>query len=186
VPRIEKTPFDGIAAAVIDLAEGEKWDDVITVSYRRDEAQMLAVSCQQSLDAARDAIKGLRHAAAESNPDLLERVAATVTLIKFHQSARLLAQAQGALGAVIAPQPEREDIAIALADSRAKMAAAIKDEQEDMSAIADLVDELETVHNATHRKSGVEGSPSAKADDAGAGGPGNAHRGTGSAGGGAN
>lgn len=186
MPRIQETPFPGIAASMIELEEGESWDDIVTVQYRRDEAQMLAVSVQQQIEAARDAMKQLRHTSHESNPDLLERVAATVTLIKFNESFRLLCQAQGALGAVAAPLDVREQIEIALNEARAKSEALKADEQKDMRDIASLVTEMEAVHNAHARHAGMETASGADSDAGPSSDSGRSNLAGGATGGGAN
>lgn len=115
-----ETEIGTIGVAAIDLLEGQQWNDERQVTFRRDEATMLAVVIARYVDDARDVIAKAKHASSESNPDLMERIAATVTGIKLMDSVRTILRASGAIGSEFAPDAERIEIADALAKARAE------------------------------------------------------------------
>lgn len=118
-----ETEIGTIGVAAIDLLEGQQWSDMAEVTFRRDEATMLAVVIARYVDDSREVIAKAKHASAESNPDLLERIAATVTGIKLMESLRTILRASGAIGSTFAPEAEREEIREALAQARADVAS---------------------------------------------------------------
>lgn len=138
---MEETVISGLGVHVVELEEGQAWDDQVVVTFQRDEANMIAVVIGQYVGDAKQAIDKAKHAAQSSNPDLLERIAATVAGIKLMESMRLVLRGSGAIGSVIAPEPERTEIAAALAEARANDAERQKSKEPVEEALHDAYHE---------------------------------------------
>lgn len=138
---MDETVISGLGVHVVELEEGQAWTDLVTVTFQRDEANMLAVLIRQYVDDAKSTIQRARHAGASSNPDLLERLAATVAAVKLNESLRMVLRASGAIGEVIAPEPERTEIAAALAGARATDAERAKSAEPVEAALHDAYHE---------------------------------------------
>lgn len=118
--EIHKIDGTNIAAGVVDLEDGQRWNDECVVTFRRDEANMLAIVMANYLDDAKEAIRAAERKSVRTDVDALERIGAMLASYKLAESWRLAARAHAAVGSAIAPTKERQEIADALAEVRAQ------------------------------------------------------------------
>jgi len=120
----------GIAARIVELNDGEAWQDIITVRFRRDEVMMLSVILSNHLDDTKDVIAQANAAALDDDKDLLTRLAAALAADKLQESWGLAGCAHAAIGVKVAPADQRKALYTALVEAREKRDAdAYKDKE---------------------------------------------------------